>query len=290
MRTLTLSIVLAVSTGLLPAAQELRIYSIDVEGGQSTLFVSPSGESLLVDTGWDGNNSRDADRIVAAAKSAGVKQIDYLVTTHFHDDHVGGLPQLAAKIPIRNFVDHGPSVESRGKAPELYKAYTDLAAKGKRLQVKPGDKVPIKGLDVTVISAAGEGLPSPLAGAGQPNPACATAEKKNLDRSENAQSLGTLIVYGKFKLLDLGDLTWNKELDLVCPNNKIGTVTSSPGIEDLWQLHYSIEGGQEHNVNADQIANPDENCEGKGINLTARQDGTFTVVNLRNKFEKTYKK
>jgi hypothetical protein len=188
---------------------------------------------------------------------------------------------------------------------------------------------------VTVISSAGEGLAGSLPGAGQPNPACATAQKKNVDRSENAQSLGILVAYGDFKLLDLGDLTWNKELDLVCPNNNIGTVDlylvshhglaassspqlvdavhprvaimnngarkggnpsawqivhDSPGLLDLWQVHYSIEGGKEHNVAGDLIANTDENCEGKGINVTARKDGTFTVVNLRNDFQKTYKK
>ena len=81
------------------AAQELRVYAIDVEGGKSTLYVSPSGQSMLVDTGYTGFKNRDADRIVAAAKAAGVTQIDYLVITHYHADHVGGVPQLAAKIP-----------------------------------------------------------------------------------------------------------------------------------------------------------------------------------------------
>src|SRR5256885_13837489 len=96
---------------VLHAAKNLEVYSIDVEGGQATLVVSPSGESLLVDAGWGGFNKRDADRIVAAAKSAGVKKIDYLVITHYHSDHVGGVPQLAEKLPILNFVDHGASVE-----------------------------------------------------------------------------------------------------------------------------------------------------------------------------------
>ena len=112
MRTLLAGILLAASAALLPAAKNLEVYSIDVEGGQATLIVSPSGESMLVDTGWGGHNKRDAERIAAAAKAAGVKKIDYLVITHYHTDHVGGVGQLAEKLPIRNFVDHGAE---RGK-------------------------------------------------------------------------------------------------------------------------------------------------------------------------------
>ncbi|HXA51766.1 MAG TPA: MBL fold metallo-hydrolase, partial [Candidatus Acidoferrum sp.] len=103
-------IVLLLSLGC--AAQNLKVYAIDVEGGKATLYVSPSGESMLLDTGYDGNNGRDADRILAAAHDAGVKQIDYLVITHYHGDHMGGVAQLAARIPIRNFVDHGKTFES----------------------------------------------------------------------------------------------------------------------------------------------------------------------------------
>src|SRR5262245_55733240 len=91
------------------AAKTVEIYFVDVEGGQATLVVAPSKQSLLVDTGWAGFNARDATRIAAAAKRAGVKQIDYLVVTHYHDDHVGGVPQLVAKLPVRTFVDHGES-------------------------------------------------------------------------------------------------------------------------------------------------------------------------------------
>src|SRR5450432_2233731 len=120
MRVFSLMILFA---ALLPAAKTLNIYSIDVEGGQATLMVSPSGQSVLVDTGWAGFNNRDADRIAAAAKLAGVSQIDYLVITHFHGDHVGGVPQLVAKLPVKHFVDHGPNNET-GEAPDaLYAAY-----------------------------------------------------------------------------------------------------------------------------------------------------------------------
>src|SRR5205814_3400001 len=144
MRKLVASLLLFAAAGALNAAKNLEIYAIDVEGGQATLFVSPSGESMLVDTGWGGFNKRDADRIAAAAKSAGVKKIDYLVVTHFHSDHVGGVPQLAEKLPILNFVDHGSSVEDSKPAQVLFNEYTRFREKGKHIEVKPGDTIPIR--------------------------------------------------------------------------------------------------------------------------------------------------
>jgi beta-lactamase superfamily II metal-dependent hydrolase len=319
---------------LLPAAKTLDIYFIDVEGGQATLLVSPSGESMLVDTGWSAHESRDADRIAAIAKKAGVKKIDYLVITHFHEDHAGGVPQLAAKLPIRNFVDHGDSVEHGARADALFRTYASYREKGNHLKVKPGDKVPIKGLDVTVVSAGGEVLSAPLPGAGQENPACASFRKLDEDKTENAQSTGTLISYGNFRIIDLGDLTWNKEYGLACPSNKIGTVSvylvshhgadisgspalvhglrpevaimnngarkggtppawqivrKSPGLEDIWQLHFAVAGGKENNAPDMFIANTDEQCTGNWIKLSAEKDGSFTVTNSRNKYSKTYK-
>ena len=219
-----LGIALCAST-LIAATKPMEAYFIDVEGGQATLIVSPSGESMVIDTGWAGFNNRDADRIAAAAAKSGVKQIDYLIVTHYHADHVGGVPQLAGKLPIRNFVDHGESVEAgRKEADALYSAYTAVRDKGNHLLVKPGDRIPIKGLSVEVVSAAGNVLGKSLAGAGEPNPACAATQPKNEDKSENARSVGTVIAYGRFRMLDLGDLTWNKEISLVCPNNRLGTV------------------------------------------------------------------
>jgi beta-lactamase superfamily II metal-dependent hydrolase len=221
MRTLTLTLLLAAA---LHAAKTLDIYFVDVEGGQATLLVSPSGQSMLVDAGWPGFNNRDADRIAAAAKLAGVKQIDYFVATHYHTDHIGGLPQLAAKMPIKNVVDHGPSVES-GKNPDaLFAAYKEVRDKAKHLQVKPGDKVPVKGLDVTVVTAGGEHIASAVNGGGAANPLCGKDPRKRDDPTENARSVGTLVTFGKFRFADLGDLTWNKELDAMCPNNLLGTV------------------------------------------------------------------
>jgi beta-lactamase superfamily II metal-dependent hydrolase len=333
MRKLVSGILFLACAAALPAAGNLEIYFIDVEGGQATLFVSPSGESMLVDTGWAGFNRRDAGRIAAAAKAAGVKKIDYLVVTHYHADHVGGVPQLAEKLPIRNFVDHGVQTETTRDAQVLYNAYIAFRDKGNHIQVKPGDVIPIKGIEVKVLSSAGDVLASPLPGAAQPDADCAGFERHAVDTTENAQSVGLLIAYGGFRMIDLADLTWNKEYDLVCPGNKIGavdlylvshhgmdlsgspqlvhalhprvaimnngarkggaaetwqTVHGSPGLLDLWQLHYAVAAGKDHNSPDPFIANVDELCEGKWIRATVRKDGTFTVYNSRNKYEKSY--
>jgi glyoxylase-like metal-dependent hydrolase (beta-lactamase superfamily II) len=109
--------------------QNLDIYFIDVEGGQATLIVAPHGQSLLVDTGWPDFAARDAERIVAAARLANLKRIDYVLITHYHRDHVGGVPQLADRIPIGTFIDHGPNAESGKEANELFTAYQKLLQK-----------------------------------------------------------------------------------------------------------------------------------------------------------------
>lgn len=203
------------------AAKTLDVYFIDVEGGQATLFVSPSGQSMLIDAGWPGFNARDANRIMAAAKLAKIKKIDYVVITHHHTDHVGGTKQLAERFPIGTFIDKGPSVEKTALARELTQVYDEAIAKAQGHKVvKPGDTIPVKGLDVKVITAEGEAI----AASGPANPFCEGVKREQDDPSENARSLGTLITFGKFKLVDLGDLTWNKELDLVCPSNRVGTV------------------------------------------------------------------
>ena len=223
MKPTILAVLLTLFASPVLGASELQVYFIDVEGGQATLFVSPSGQSMLVDTGWPGYDGRDADRIVAAAKLAGVKQIDYLVVTHYHADHVGGVPQLAARIPIRNFVDHGPSVETGKNAVELFQAYEAVRKNGKHILARVGEKIPIRGLDVTILTAAGNHITKVLPGGGA-NPLCAHATLKEPDPSENAQSVGIFIRYGEFSMIDLGDLTWNKEHDLMCPNNPVGRV------------------------------------------------------------------
>jgi competence protein ComEC len=207
--------------------KDLQIYFVDVEGGQSTLFVTPAGKSLLIDTGWPGNNGRDADRIVAAAKLAGVAKIDYVLLTHYHTDHTGGVPQLAARIPIGTFIDHGENREPTDVPTEqAWQAYQALLAKGhyKHIIAKPGEVLPIPGLEVKVISADGALIEKPLPGAGAANPDCASAPEPPADHTENVRSLGVLITYGKLRILDLGDLTKDKERELMCPVNKIGRI------------------------------------------------------------------
>jgi competence protein ComEC len=209
------------------AKKDLRVYFVDVEGGQATLFVTPAGESLLIDTGWDGQNGRDADRIAATAKKAGLSRIDYVEITHFHEDHVGGVPQLVERIPVGTFIDHGEKREvGDGPTDRVSKAYQHVLATGKfkHIVAKVGDTLPVRGIKATVVSADGAVLDAPLPGAGAENPSCKETEKKPGDQTENPRSVGLLITFGKLRLLDLGDLTWDKELELMCPVNKLGKV------------------------------------------------------------------
>jgi beta-lactamase superfamily II metal-dependent hydrolase len=315
-----------------PADKPLEIQFIDVEGGQATLFASPSGESLLVDTGYVGFNGRDADRIAAAVKQAGLSRIDYLVVTHYHTDHVGGVPALASRVPIGTFVDHGPTVEEGEGPAKLYNDYLAVRAKARHILARPGETLPVKGLDIRFVSAAGNLITKPLAGAGAPNPLCRNFTAKPADPTENARSVGMVISFGSFRMLDLGDLTWNKEHELVCPNNLLGAVDlyltthhgldqsgpaalvhavaprvvimnngakkggmasawrimrDSPGLEDLWQLHYAVDAGADANVTEPFIANRDETTA-HGIRVTAGRDGRFVVTNTRNGMSKTY--
>jgi competence protein ComEC len=332
MRLLAGILISLASAAVLPAAKSLDFYFIDVEGGQSTLIVTPSKQSLLVDAGWPGFNRRDSTRIAEAAKKAGVKQIDYLVITHFHTDHAGGVPQLVEKLPVKHVIDHGSNVETSKAAKELTDAYNTAIKASEHITMKPGDKIPLKGLDITVVAANGEHIDAALPGAGQPNQYCDTSKTYPADRSENARSLGFVLNFGKFRFIDLGDLTAAKELGLVCPNNLIGQVSlyltshhgldasntkemvwalhprvavmnngatkggmpkawqvvkTSPDLEDLWQVHFSVAGGKDNNVPDPMIANIDETT-GDYIKVSAMPDGSFTVWNSRNKFTKTY--
>jgi competence protein ComEC len=356
---LTLSVVL-------PAAQTrpaktLDVYVVDVEGGNATLFVSPSGESLLIDSGNSGAAAvRDAGRIMAAVQEAGLRQIDNLITTHWHGDHFGGMAELAARIPIRNFIDHGPNVQPAAAADDfLQKTYPQIYAKGRHTVAKPGNKISVAGLDVLVVTSAGETIKTALPGAGGANPYCASF-KPGENNAEDPMSVGAYVTFGKFRTIHLGDLTKNKEFELMCPNNRIGTVDvllglhhgvdssnsevlvhalrprvaimnngtrkggqpevmktlhSSPGLEDLWQMHFSELSGQEFTVPGMFIANvldepratmpvapmsppqpgpgappaPVHNGTAYWIKVSAQTDGSFTVTSGRNGFSKTYK-
>jgi len=217
---------LAVALAVRPAAgQRLEIYFIDVEGGQSTLIVAPSGESLLVDTGYAGNGGRDAGRIVAAAKAAGLTKIDHLLITHFHGDHVGGVPELAKQLPIGAFVDHGgPPDKPDPRVLEPFRAYAAVRGSGRHVLDKPGDRIPVSGLDVQVVSSATEVIGMPLDGGGQPNPLCEPAPRPAAEPLENPTSTGIHLRYGRFRFLDLGDLSGVPFYRLFCPANRLGPV------------------------------------------------------------------
>jgi beta-lactamase superfamily II metal-dependent hydrolase len=287
-----------------PAAPKgLQVYVIDTEGGKAALWIAPSGQTVLVDSGNPGG--RDTDRLMDAIKDAGVTQIDYLVSTHYHVDHIGGMQELAKRIPIKTFVDHGPSVEEREQVANFQASYKELYDKAKHIVVKPGDKLPVTGLDWLIVTAGGDVLKKPLPGGGKPNPACASYQPKDITTDpENAQSVGSLVTLGQFRSIDLADLLWNKEHDLMCPNNPIGTIDllmvshhgtdpsnspqlihalaprvavmqngtrkgagaqtmptlrTSPGLEDIWQLHWGYGAGIEQNSAGVFIANVDDN-------------------------------
>jgi beta-lactamase superfamily II metal-dependent hydrolase len=265
-------------------AGELRMYMIDTEGGHATLFISPSGESLLMDAGFGGD--RDAGRILDVMQEAGVKQLDYMVLSHQDGDHFGGMKQIASKVPVRNFIDHGPrfGTPNAGFQADFEAVFSKLNYRA----VKPGDKLPFRDLDVLVVTSANEVLKKPLPGAGKPNPECAHWEDRDAEDDENAYSVGLLVTLGKFRTINLGDFTWNSEKALMCPNNPIGSIDlyqtshhgtvrsgspalvhglrprvaimnngftkggdakafeilqTSPGFEDLWQLHWSTWAG-----------------------------------------------
>src|SRR5919109_2699017 len=151
------------------ARRTLDIYVVDVEGGNATLFVSPSGGSLLMDAGNGGAGAvRDASRIVEAAKAAGLSQIDHMVVTHWHGDHYGGLEELAARMPIRHFIDHGPPTTPPAQAVQRFldTTYPALHAKAKHTIARPGDAIEIAGLSARVVTSNGHVIRSPLSGAG----------------------------------------------------------------------------------------------------------------------------
>ncbi len=204
----------------------LLIYFIDVEGGQSTLLVGPSGSSLLVDTGWPGNNGRDANRILAAMHDAGIQRIDHVLLTHYHVDHAGGVPELVKRVEVEEFLDHGANRETDNTigTEAVYEAYLKAIAGHTRRIVHPGDTIAMAGLSVVVLTADGEHISTVPGIKPVPNPYCAPEHAWPADATENARSAGILVTFGAFKFLDLGDLTGQKEVALVCPLNPIGTV------------------------------------------------------------------
>ena len=213
----------------LHAASTLDIYFIDVEGGQATLIATPAGQSLLIDTGYAGNGARDANRIMAAVRDAGLTRIDYLLITHFHADHDGGVVELAAQIPLKTFIDHGgfdPAVEKDIDGPTMaaYRAYLGVRATGAHMNAKPNDRLALTGLEVMFVSSARSLITTPVAGAGAANPACPATLPEAAEKLENPRSTGFHLRFGSFRFIDLGDLSGTPLYSLVCPANLLGPI------------------------------------------------------------------
>ena len=329
-----------------PASRTLDIYIVDVEGGNATLVVTPAREAVLIDTGNGGAAAaRDAGRILAVAADAGVSHIDVLVTSHWHPDHMGAMAELAARIPIRHYVDHGGNVQPAAAMDEfLQKVYPSLLAKARHTVAKAGDLLPLKGVEWRFVTSAREVIRRPLPGAGGDNPHCAgfTPHTVNpvsgqpVGNTEDEHSVGSHLTFGKFRALYLADFPYNKEFELMCPVNRLGTVDfllvsrhgqhssnsealvhalrprvgainngiqkggqpetmhvlhSSPGLEDLWQLHVAKLSGPEYDIPGIFVANigdDPQHVPAHWIHVSAQADGTFTVTNSRNGFGKRY--
>ena len=236
MKRILVLLLAAVLCAALAAAQSktLDIYVLDVEGGNATLFVTPSREAVLIDTGNGGPAAvRDADRIMAAVKDAGLAQIDALVTSHWHADHMGAMEELARRIPIRHYLDHGGSVQPAAAIDAFLKdTYPGLLAKSRHTVVNAGDTLPLKGVEWRFVTSARESIRKALPGAGRPNPYCAgfkphevnPVSGQPLGNTEDEHSVGTHVTFGKFRALYLADFPWNKEFEMMCPNNRLGTV------------------------------------------------------------------
>lgn len=211
----------------------LEIWWIDSEGGGSTLLLTPEGLLVLIDAGNPGD--RDADRIAAVIEGElGADHIDLCIVTHYHSDHVGGVPPLAERVPIDAFWDHGDSIEQGSmNGMMLWQDYLAVAD-GKRTVVAPGEVHEVGGLELSIVSSHGAVIESPLPGAGAPNPACRGANGMPQSDNENTMSVGVVARFGSFDMLDLGDLYWNEEQALVCPNNLLGPI-------DLYQTtHHGL--------------------------------------------------
>jgi competence protein ComEC len=355
--------------GQVQTARTLDMYLIDVEGGNAQLYRLPGGESVLIDSGNGGAAAaRDAARIVAAVKDAGLSRIDHLITTHYHGDHIGGLPELAAQVPVREFIDHGPNVQPGPQIDPVLARYAELYGKARHRVVKPDETLALKDVEWRFVSAGGQVIRRTLPGGGEPNPHCRTFSKHEINpvsgapvgSTEDELSVGSHITFGRFRLLYLGDFTWNQEFDLTCPSNRVGRVDlfvasrhgqpssnsealvhavqprvilmnngihkggqpqamkillGSPGLQNLWALHFSQLGGQDYTVPGLFVANefdepqtsmplapmivpagggaaasppPAHNGTAYWIQVSARRDGSFTVTNSRNGFRRTY--
>ena len=305
----------------------LRIYWVDVEGGAATLLIAPNGEVVVVDAGFPG--ARDPGRIAKVlTDEVHADHIDHLICTHYHTDHVGGIPTLAGMFPVSHFYDHGATVQQS----QDFDNYVQTAG-DKRVLTKPGDKLTLGGVVLTFVTAAGSVIDPPLPGA-KANDVCPSNITKSMDGgAENAQSLGFVANFGPFRFLDLGDITWAVEQQLMCPTNRIGnvdlfqvshhgldisnspqlvhalaptvavmnngatkggasstfdTLKASPGLQGLWALHQVPANDAAHNAEEALTANLAGPDDANWIKAVIEANGAYTITNSRNGTSRTY--
>jgi beta-lactamase superfamily II metal-dependent hydrolase len=309
------------------SGEPLVIYWIDVEGGAATLLIAPNGEIVMVDAGNPGE--RDAQRVAnVLVGELQADHIDHMIVTHYHNDHVGGVPVLAGLLPITQYYDHGPTVQPGNN----FDDYVALAG-DKRALLEPGDVLTLGDVVLTFVTGAGQVIDPPLPGA-VANPSCPSNVTKDMDGgAENGQSLGFIARFGSFDFLDLGDLTWDIEQLLMCPTNRVGiidlfqvnhhgqdfsnspqlvhalaptvavmnngatkgghvevfeTLQASPGLQDVWALHEATLNDAQHNAIPDLIANPAGPDAAHYIKAVIEPSGNYTITNGRNAVSRSY--
>jgi len=333
----------------LAASDTLLIDSIDVEGGAATLYITPEGQSLLIDTGWPANvGAKDPDsvqRIIAAARKHGLSKLDYVLITHYHVDHLGGVTELLGQFPVGTLLDHGPNREMPApNAPpafaafqpaNLYPKYLEALHGHAHRELKAGETLNIGSLRLTVVTSDGATISKPLPGASGAIAECDTMKPMVEDGGEeNARSVGVVFTFGQARVAALGDLTWNVEKALVCPRDKVGpvdlllvshhgahfsnspallhalsprvaimnngakkggepqsydTVSRSPRLARLWQLHFAEGSGADHNTAEAYTANPSATDDKQAsLEAVVTKEGAITVTNGRTGFKESY--
>jgi beta-lactamase superfamily II metal-dependent hydrolase len=327
---------LPLSAALAQIRDTLDIFVIDTEGGEAVLYIAPTGEAMLYDTG----RPETFNRIRALIEQEQIPVLDIVIVSHYHGDHVGGAGDLPS-LPVRNFrqfIDHGTyTTEVQPNQSVNFERYLAVRNLAKARRAEPGETLSFGEVDVHVVGSSGERIKTPVPGAGEPNPLCSNhVPKRDIRAVENDEVVSVVVRYGDFVLLELGDMLWNHEQQVVCPDNLLGTVDvyhtsghgahwgsnpvmvhavqprvavmnnahvkggdtvtfdtlrSSPRMQDVWQIHYSSENARARDNSADDfIANLDDapGHVGHYFKISARPDGSFSVLNSRNGFTKDY--